>query len=225
MVRVKKAKKSVKKRKKPVKKNIFEKTKYWRKIDGALLLQKTCKKFDVRFEPVKCFNKTIVRSSDLVGSNRVIARTDHSRRDFVTKRASNQRLKKIAQGINYFTDGKRFILQKVGLKQSIQSYGTILVYGVHRGNSRIHISDEKEYIHRTGGNIIFLAPGGTTYKTRKGRIQQDSANAINKTFGNQNISGMAEYIAQNIGDGMARLRYVRYKGRKPCFYDMTGSYQ
>ncbi len=229
MALVKKPKKVLKNKKKVGKKTAFEtpfkKAGYLEKIEGTMTLQRMCKKFGVRFEPAKYFKEGNVSIRDITGTKRVIARSNLDRQEFVTKNLSKEKLKEITGRINSFAGGYGIMLQKVGLRESIQSFGQVKIHGLgHDTNIRIY--KEEKYNYLQGKDKIFMVGGAEKKfcKIIKGRFRQDSAKAVNKMFGNQNMSQMLEYLAKSIGRGSVRLRYVKYGRRKPCFYDMIGTY-
>jgi len=195
------------------------------KIRGTIELQKICQTFSIPFEPIKVYGRNSkFLLSDIEGADRILFRTESNRMERVVKGAP-ERLNRIAEHIKHaisISGKSKFIVQKVGLRRNIERFGTINI-----NSKMIQYFEERHNAAYEKIQPAFLLGGiwgGTPQFEFKGNeLNLGAGKLINKKLGNRNASEMLKYLQNRIGrDYTARLRFVKYRGKKQCFfYDMT----
>ncbi len=208
------------------------------RIDGAIKLGRICSAFYLPFEAIKVYRAgTPVRVKNIIGADRLLVRMPWQRFEVVLRGASLPQLKAVADSITDLTSRKsgsdqRFMLQKVGLRQTIKAYGSITIEKGMKGTSVYYA--ESPYKSReeappgkfvTGDNTNgFLAGTGSRNDLglEKGRLSQEAGKVLAQKFGTKNAVKMTDHILQRMENGtIAEIRFARYQGKIPWFYDMT----
>jgi len=197
------------------------------KIKGTVELQRICLAFSVPFEPAKLYERNSkFLPSDIKGADRLLFRSETNRMEYVVKGASPEILNKIPGFIKRLINGKvKVIVQKVGLRQDIESYGSIAV-----NSKKIQYYEKQHNSDKASEQDVFLlgqAQLGSDLKPllefEGNKLSPDAGKFIDEKLGSQNAHEMVGYVQSKIENGYkAMLRFVKYKGKKQCFfYDMT----
>lgn len=202
------------------------------KIDGTIKLQRICRAYSVPFEPIKVYKygeKPL--AGDIRGADRIIVRVPSTRWEYTTKNASTERLEEIAADIAHRTGLPRewkFIIQKVGLRENIESYGTIILHNQNDLNDTYYETPYKtDKSQKKSDGDFFVAHAliqpEHILKFDGNFLSQNSKKFVDENIGSQNAHEMMEYLKNKIKRGKyIILRFVKYEGEKKCFfYDMT----
>jgi len=199
------------------------------KVEGAARLQKICAAFGIPFEPIRVYRAGgRVKGRDLAGADRIILRLPRERREFITKNASPESLDVIANKIEHIAEPKdEFLVQKAGLRDSIESYGAVridkltktFVYYTENSYEKAH----HNLPSKSRADAFFATDGKqTTLKLQKGKLDPNARKLIDEKIGSLHAHEMVEHLSKQVEKGKtATLRFVRYRGKAPCFYDMS----
>lgn len=197
------------------------------KLSMVLELQRICSLFKVRFEQARLFETNHdFRISDFKGAERLLVRTALSRRGYTVKSVSEDDLKKVEAEIKKFTAQQKFLVQNVGLREDIESHGSILIQNLGESEFEIQFSETayNKPVHEKGDDDAFL-PDLNSYTTLKGkthRFGRKEKNFINQKLQNHRMHLLLEHILGRLEpNGFRFINFVRYKKKGPYFYSMV----
>lgn len=194
------------------------------KLEGTLGFQKICQANGISFETAAFYHPTQPFSlKPFIGADRILVRTEGDRREFILKDKDPNAQSAIERTIKEFTMFEPFIVQCVGLREDIQRYGAIVVQRNEKGFT-ITVWNHRYTKPNKSEEDVFLQKLQIIRRLRVGQemmIRPRDLWWVEQQFGNPNVGTMLEQLARR--NEFTQAKFVQYAGKKPCFYDMSGT--
>ncbi|MFH1391447.1 MAG: hypothetical protein ABIH20_04010 [Candidatus Diapherotrites archaeon] len=207
----------------------FKKARVYGKIDGAIALQEICRRTNVPFDQFRVYEpREPVDIGWIKGAERILVRSKDDRKEYVLAGKNSREINEVLRSIRRGNNSQRIIIQKVGLREHISSYGQIKIeVNPITGQIRISYGEKTQSPASIKNKGVFVAPVKKSLSSMASKLGKGEKLQINDMLGHPNAAEMIREVAHEIcRDGkVARVRYVRYlprgnKGSEPYFYDL-----